>query len=65
MNPIPDPNPFGDDACNDVDVLVRVCEGLLVILTNLQHDGHLSRFEAAIVRGADAIVNCVKQRHPQ
>jgi hypothetical protein len=52
-----------EDGCDDVDVLLRVVEGLLTVLHQLTVSGSLTRTEVAVVNGASAIADCVRRRH--
>jgi hypothetical protein len=52
-----------DDSCDDIDVLLRVIEGLLVVLHQLTMNGSLTRLDVAVVNGAAAIADCVRRRH--
>ena len=52
-----------DDSCDDVDVLLRVIDGLLAVLHQLKVNGSLTRLDVAVVRGAASIADCVRRRH--
>jgi hypothetical protein len=52
-----------EDACDDLDVLLRVIDGLLTVLHQLMMNGSLTRLDVAVVRGAAAIADCVRRRH--
>jgi hypothetical protein len=52
-----------DDSCDDIDVLLRVVEGLLTVLHQLMMNGSLTRLDVAVVRGAASIADCVRRRH--
>jgi hypothetical protein len=48
---------------DDVGVLLRVIEGLLIILQQLKTSGALSRYEIAVINGGAAIADHVRRRH--
>jgi hypothetical protein len=51
------------DDDDDVDVLLRLLDGLFTILWQMKTAGHLSRYEIAVISAGNAIADRIRRRH--